>query len=46
MRDDGADTSRIDAECPPGTQEWDNRPIELRVADLEEKFEDLSEALE
>ena len=46
MRDEGLDTSRIDPECPPGTMEWDNRPIDMRVADLEEAVQDLSEALE
>ena len=46
MREDGADTSRIDAECSKGTQEWDNRPLEMRFEDLEDEVEDLSKALE
>ena len=46
MREDGADTSRIDVECSKGTQEWDNRPLEMRFEDLEDEVEDLSKALE
>ena len=46
MREDGADTSRIDAECSKCTQEWDNRPLEMRFEDLEDEVEDLSKALE
>ena len=46
MRDDGVDTSGIDPQCPPGNMEWENRPIDMRVADLEMAVQDLSEALE